>query len=356
MQRLIATDGVEITAGDFQHEQDGKENAIRDRTQLWAGTNGVFAGGVVSSLGGLSIAISGPLQFQANGELGTINAPANQLVANGATNYVIAKYGTVDSVLATYYGTASPPFIRRSDNPTIVVRTSGPASLGAGEANLATVTASGGAITLITDTRIVLPSVSNGNILLGNLKTIDGVDPSVHVATVATNAVLGHVLLGAAGGAARFEDVPGAAKYWIVELYVKTRSNGFLPDDSDFDTPPGGITVTTWRDMTYDGSHMREGSGPEYNWRLTLNFTSSANFNASARILSNDDAVRVKLNGSTIYSTTTSHVDLNTAVTLPVVIGANTLKLFFCNGGGSEWRNNLFTSLLLDNRITFNPL
>jgi hypothetical protein len=354
MQRLIATDGVEVTAADFTFDQDGKENAIRDRTQLWSGAGGVFSGGVVAVVSGLTVSVSGPLKFQANGELGQITSPANQTVANGATNYVVAKYGTSDGTPATFYGGGSPPFIRRSDSPTIVVRTSGPAVLGAGEVDLATVTASGGAVTLITDTRIVLPTVSGGNVVLGAGHTIDGVDPSVHVATIGTNVVAGHLLLGAPGGAARYEDVPLAAKYWIVEQYVFNRSTGFIPDDSDFDTPP--TAVTTWRDLTLDGSHMREGFGPEYNWRLVLNFTSTAAFSGAARILSNDDTMRVKMNGSTIFSRGSSSLNLNTSITLPVLLGVNTLKLFFCNAGGDEWRNNFFTDLLRDGRITFNPL
>lgn len=356
MQKSLAIDGTEWQAADMTFMQDGYINAILRRTKRLLGTSGVVTGGVVTSAGGLNIAISGPLEFAVNGEYGIINAPANQALANNNTNYIVAKYSETDDTPALFYGAGVTPLIHRNETPTIISRTTSPAVESAGEVDLATVTTSGGAITLITDTRIITPSVSNGNISLGPLKTIDGVDPSVHVTTVATNAVLGHVLLGAPGGAARYEDLPAATKYYIVDLYIAGRGNGFIPNDSDFTSPPIGRTVKTFRYTTYDGSFWREGSGASWNLRATLNFNSTTAFNKTANVLTVDDSVRVKLNGSDVYSNGSAVDDLDRALTLPIVQGSNVLKLFMSNNGGGAWRINFLTDLLRDSRITFTPL
>lgn len=357
MQKTKAIDGTEWQAAQMTFMQNGYLNGFLNRTKLWAGTRGVFTGGVVATVSGLTVSVSGPLQFTANGELGIIAAPPNQVLANNATNYIIAKYAETEDTPAIFYGSGSPPNVHVNETPSIINRTSGPAILGNGEVDLATVTTSGGAVTLITDTRIILPTVTEGNIALGALKTIDGVDPSVHVATVATNVILGHVLLGAAGGAAKFEDVPAAAKYWIVDSYIFGRSGGTVLDEADFTSPPGGETVKMHREVTTGGAIWKEGYGPEWNIRGTLNFTSSAAFNHTGRVLTVDDSIRVRLNGTQVYIRSTSATDLDASFTLPIVLGSNQLKFYFCNNGGAEWRLNLLLDeLLLDNRITFNPL
>ncbi len=99
MQRARALDGVEWSADDMTFDQDGRETAILDRTKLWAGTSGVFIGGLVTVSSGLTLAVSGPFKFHANGELGQITSPSNVTVSNG-TNYIVAIYGTTDDTAA----------------------------------------------------------------------------------------------------------------------------------------------------------------------------------------------------------------------------------------------------------------
>lgn len=351
MQKLIFTDGTEFVAADFTYWADALQTAFTDRTQLWAGTGGVFSGGVVSTVSGLTVAVSGPLKAHANGELIQVTSPANLLLPDASTRYIIATYATTDDTPATYYGAGSPPNKRRHDAATVTASAT-PAVLASGQIPLATVVTAAGAIFTITDTRVLLPFVdASGNLNMGALKTVDGVDLSVHVTTQGNTTVSAHVTKGSIGGAAVYE---AAAGYWIVERYVFARAGTFIPDDTDFSAPPA--TVDTFRHATPDGHFDFHAYGPEYNIRATLNFTSTATFTVNARIEAFDDSIRVKSNGSLEFSNGVATANANQTVTMHVATGANNWVIYAANGGGNQMITQLLTDILRDGRITFTPL
>jgi hypothetical protein len=356
MQKLIFSDGVEFFASDFTFWSDAIQAGFVDRTKLWGGAGGVWTGGVVASAGGLVVSVSGPFKGHANGELIQVTTPANLTLANNNTNYVIATYAQTDGTPATYYGAGAPPNKRRSDTPTITSRTSGPAILGNGEIDLATVvTAAGAIVGSPTDTRIILPQVdASGNLVMGALKTVDGVDVSAHAAFIGTGATAGHLKLGALGGAARFEVAGG---YWIVSRYVFNRANTFVPNETDFSAPPGGVTVDTFRVPTVDGTFDFHAFGPEYNLRAELNFSSSATFTVNARIEAFDDGIRIKdSTGLDVFSNGTASQNANQTVTMQVNTGANQWLIYGANGGGNEMITQLLTDILRNGNVTFAAL
>jgi hypothetical protein len=352
MQKLIFSDGVEFFASDFTFWSDAIQAGFADRTKLWAGSGGVWTGGVVASVGGLVVSVSGPFKGHANGELIQVTTPANITLPDNVTRFIIATYAQTDGTPATYYGAGAPPNKRRSDTPTITASTA-PAVLGSGQIDLATVTTAGGIVTVNTDTRIILPQVdAAGNLVMGALKTVDGVDVSVHAAAIGNGTTAGHVKLGSAGGAAQFEVAGG---YWIVERYVFNRANTFVPDDTDFSAPPA--TVDVFRVPTVDGSFDFNTYGPSYNLRATLNFTSTATFTLNARIEAFDDGIRIKdSTGAAVFNNGVASANANQTVTMQVNTGSNVWRIYGANGGGNQMITQLLNSVLRDARITFTPL
>lgn len=360
MQRAIATDGVEFAAADFTFDQAGVFNGLLNRTIIWAGSSGVFSGGGVANPATFNITITGPLKFHANGELGIIASPANVTAAPSTTNYIIAVYGETTDTPATYYGGGSPPNLHANETPTVICRGT-PAVEANGEVNLATVVTNGSTSTSITDTRVLLPFVTAGNITLGALKTIDGMDPSVHVALVGTPTVVGHNLLGGIGGATPYGTLAGA---WKRDQFLdvgSTFASNKLLDDADFTSPPGssepfnttGAAFNTQYLPTRQGDLMDASYGPRVAHRYTLTFTATGIVSIAIGISNWDDTIRVKANGSTLYSNTTASQGTGQVVNFNTVVGTNTIQVYLCNGGGNQYHVNVICSILAQAGMVF---
>lgn len=344
MQKLIFTDGVEFFASDFTFWASALEAAFTNRTQIWGGAGGVWSGGVVGNGGGLVATVSGPLKGQANGQYIAITSPANQTLPANGTSFIIAVYQTTDDTPATFYGAGSPPNKHRNDTPTVINRTTGAAILANGEIDLATVVTGAATITTITDTRIILPSSDNsGNILLGALKTIDGMDPSVHQTLIGTSSTAAHVKLGAPGGATPYGTLGGA---WTKDEFIDVGGAfavGHILDDSDFGAPPASsqpfvatgllylesFVPTRYGDLVVDVNNVRVCS------RYTLNFSSPSIQTISVYLTYWDDTIRVKGNGTTLYSNAAASTGSGLQVlTFSTVVGANTIQVYHANTEG----------------------
>lgn len=361
MQRTLALDGVEWSAADMTFDQTGRINRAKNSTKIWAGTGGVWTGGVVSNPSGLTIAISGPLQFHANGEIGIIASPANLTVPISATSYIIAVYAETQDTPATYYGGGSPPNIHANETPTVIWRAS-PAVLGNGEIPLATVVTDGTHATSITDTRVILFSSDNlGNLLLGAGLTIDGMDPSAHQALVATSSQLGHVLLGGSGGATPYGTMRGA---WLRDAFYDVGSSyasSKLLDDADFTSPPASSQPFVATGAAYNSQYLptRQGDlfdsayGPRIAARYTLTFTATGIISVALGISHWDDTIRVKANGTTLYSNTSPSGGAGQVVNFNTVNGSNTIQVYLCNGGGNQFHVNLVSNVLAQAGIVF---
>lgn len=361
MQRALAIDGVEWAAADMTFLQTGIYNGIKNRTIIRTGTSGVFSGGVVANPSGFTITISGPLKFHANGELGIIASPANVTAAPSTTNYIIGVYQETQDTPATYYGGGGPPNIHANETPTVIVR--GTAAVEAnGEVNLATVVTNGSTSTSITDTRIILPSADGvGNMLLGPLKTIDGMDPSAHQVLVATSAVLGHVVLGAAGGATPYNTLRGT---WKCESFIDvaaTFAGTKILDDADFTSPPAssepfnttGLAFNTQYVPTRQGDLAVAGYGPRVAQRYTLNFTATGVVSVAIGLSNWDDGIRIKANGVSLFSTGTASNGAGQVFNFNTVVGANTIVVYLCNGGGNQFHVNVICDVLAQAGMIF---
>lgn len=360
MQRALALDGVEWSAADMLFLQNGLMNRIKNETKIIAGSSGVYTGGVVANPAAFTITITGPLQFHANGELGIIASPTNVTAAPSTTNYIIAAYLETQDTPATYYGGGSPPNIHANETPTVICRGT-TAVEASGEVLLATVVTNGSTSTSITDNRNMLPYVVGGNLLLGALKTVDGMDPSVHQALVATSAVLGHVLLGASGGATPYGTLRGA---WKLEEFYDVGSSfaaGKILDDADFTSPPAssepfntaGAAFNTQYIPTRQGDLIRNGYGPRVASRYTLNFTATGTVSVNLGLSYWDDSVRLKANGVSLFNTGTASPGSGGVYNFSTVAGPNTIQVYNCNGAGSEFGINLVCSVLADPGMIF---
>jgi hypothetical protein len=362
MQKLIFSDGVEYAASDFTFWATALNAGFVDRTKLWAGAGGVWTGGVVATVSGLTASVSGPFKGHANGELIQVTSPANLLMANGTTNYVIATYATSDDTPATYYGAGSPPNKRRNDAPAITVRQSGPAIIGNNEIDLATVTTSGGAITLITDTRILLPQVDNsGNLVMGSLKTVDGVDVSVHAAQIGNSTTAGHVKLGAAGGATPYSTLRGD---WLKEEFIDVGAAFAatkILDDADFGAPPAssqpfaatGLLFLQSYVPTRQGDLLAAGYGPRVCTRYTLTFTATGIISVPIYLTNWDDTVRIKANGVSLFSSNTPNNGTAQVLSFNTVIGSNTIQVYLANVGGNQYHVTVDCDVLTAAGVTF---
>lgn len=363
MQKLIFTDGVEFFASDFTFWASAIEAAFTNRTQMWAGAGGVFSGGVVGNGGGLVATVSGPLKAHANGQYISIAVPANQTLTASATNYIIAVYQTTDDTPATFYGAGSPPNKHRNDTPTIINRTSGPAVLANGEIDLATVVTGASTITTITDTRIILPSTDNsGNILLGALKTIDGMDPSVHQTLIGTPTIAAHLKLGAPGGATPYSVLGGA---WQKDEFIDVASAlpaTYVLNDSDFTSPPassqpfasglGPVYITTYV-PTRNGDLVANGYGPHVCTRYTLTFTATSVQQVTVGLTAWDDTIRVKGNGTQLYSASAANGGTYQVLTFNTVVGTNTIQIYHGNTDGNQFYLYVACNALTLPGITF---
>jgi hypothetical protein len=356
MQVAIATDGVEWAAADMTFLVNGLKTAILNRTTTWAGTGGVFAGwgGVVTSPSGLTLAISGPLRFHANGELGVIAAPSNVTATASITQYVIAVFATTDDTPAAYYGGGGPPNLHRNDTPTVIVRPA-PAVLANGEVSLATVVAGGASITTITDTRIILPSVdASGNLVMGSAATVQGVNLPAHVALVGTSGAIGHLKLGAPGGAAAYSVLGGT---WLMEQFVDvaaTLAATTVLDDANFSAPPAssqpilttGQAYTTEYVPTRQGDLIVNGYGPRVCTRYTLNFSSTGVQTVTILLTCWDTTVRVKANGITLTTQNAASGGAGLILTFSTVVGANTIQIYHGNVDGNQFYLNANCTVL----------
>lgn len=314
MQKTLAVDGVEWIAADMTFDQDGKVNAIKNRTQLWAGTSGVWQGGVVTVSAGLVVTVSGTLKFNSLGEMGIIATPGALTAVNAMTNYVIATYGTTSDSPAAFYAGGSPPNLHVHDAPTVSIRQSGPAIEGNNEVNLATVVASGGAITLITDTRKLLPyyDAAAQNLVLGESVTIDGFDPSEAIGP---------------GGATPYATLGGD---WTHDTYIGTALQTAALDDTDFTSFQRMYQPTRVGDLSHTITNLRLMN------RFTLTFHSDTVQNVTVQLVAWDDTVRLKANGTTLFSATAAG-DYTTGAANQVfatVIGTNTIQVYQGNPAG----------------------
>lgn len=310
MVKTLATDGVEWLAADMTHDQSGIRQAITDRTQLWAGTSGVFYGGVVAVVSGLTVSVSGPLAFHANGELGEITSPGNWVMADDATNYVIAHYTEALTHPASFYSGIGPtPDLYYDAAPEIIVRTSAAAVEASGEVNLATVVTASGSISSHTDTRRLLPYFNTGarDIVLGPGGTIDGVDPSV--------------IAPGPGGSTPYYTLGGA---WAHDMFLGTGSESVPLDDGSFSSPQHMFRPTRFGDLDFSMFSLKVMN------RFTLTFHSDTIQSVTVQLVLWDDNVRLKANGTTLFSQSTAG-DYNTSGSsqmFSTVIGTNTIQVY----------------------------
>ncbi len=310
MQKTLAIDGVEWLAADFTFDQDGKDLAITNRTQLWAGSSGVWKGGVVAHTSGLTVSVSGTLEFHALGERGVIVTPSAQTAADGHTNYVIAVYGTTSDTPAAYYAGGSPPNLHVHDAPAVIIRFSGPAIEGNGEVDLATVVASGGTVTAVTDTRRFLPYVdaAGQNLVVGEGFKLDGVDVSDDLCLTTT-----------LGGA------------WAHDMFIGTGSEGVagVIDDSDFVGP----TLFHMFQPTRQGDLYSTIMNLRLCNRFTLDFHSDTVQSVTVTLAVWDDTIRLKagpLAGVSILFSATAAGN-NHAETFSTVVGNNRIQIYQAN-------------------------
>ncbi len=365
MQRALAIDGVEWTAADFTFDQNGRINGTLQRTQVWAGSSGVWTGGLVAAASGLNISITGPFQFQALGEMGVIASPANILLPANSTLFIVGQYLETADTPATYYAAGSPPNLHQNPTPAIVFRTSGGggAAVEANkEVNLATVVTGAATITTVTDTRKLLPSVDgNGNILLGSGATIDGMDPSVHQTLIGSTSVAAHTKLGAPGGATPYGTLSGA---WTKDEFIDVASAfgaGKILDDSDFASPPGSsqpfaatglLYLETFVPTRY-GELAVDGYGPHFCTRYTLNITATGIFTVQMYATYWNNTIRVKGNGTSLYSNGSSSGGNAVSITFSTVVGANTIQVYHANCDGLDLNLGFVCSVLQDSRVIF---
>lgn len=360
-QRAIATAGVEWDATDMTFDQDGRDLDFLKRTIFQMGNaGGVLQGGVVADGGGFVVTITGPLHFTVRGELAEVTSPGPVTLAASNTYYVIARFETTDDTPATYFGGGTPPFKHRNLTPTVFGRLT-PAVTNDYEIPLATVVTNGGGIASITDTRVTVPTVTAGNIVLGAGNTVDGVDPSAHVLQTADDSTLAHVRLQHPNSAS-FGIVVGkaaranlAVPFYTVQVYHHD-DLGHVPDFGDFTPPPDSETLGIYHHPSLYGEFWMSGSGPKWIMRCIMDFEAS---NVSpdpinALMLAVNSRMRVKLNGSTIYTFSSTDETGANFMTLNPVQGTNTLELYFGNGA-AEYTFQFLTSFLVDNQFEFSP-